>query len=218
MAMQIYGYARVSTVDQNLTRQLEQLRQHISDERYIITDKASGKNFDRKGYNLLVGTPTTAPALHEGDLLIICSLDRLGRNYGEIREQWELITHKLCVNIKVLDMPLLDTSSSSGDLDGRFIADLVLQILSYTAEKERENTRKRQRQGIDAMAIIDGKRVSSKTGRPTGRPAAQFPELWTEYYNSWRAGQITAVAAMQKLNLTRSTFYKLVHQYEATLL
>lgn len=216
MAMQIYGYARVSTIDQNLTRQLAQLRQHISDERYIITDKASGKNFDRRGYNFLVGTPTTAPALHEGDLLIICSLDRLGRNYGEIREQWELITRKLCTNIKVLDMPLLDTSSSSGDLDGRFIADLVLQILSYTAEKERENTRKRQRQGIDAMAVIDGKRVSSKTGKPTGRPAAQFPEAWAEYYNLWKAGQITAVAAMQKLNLTRSTFYKLLHRYEAT--
>lgn len=216
MAMQIYGYARVSTLDQNLTRQLEQLRQYISDERYIITDKASGKNFDRKGYNFLVGTPTTAPALHEGDLLIICSLDRLGRNYREIREQWELITRKLCVNIKVLDMPLLDTTSSKGDLDGRFIADLVLQILSYTAEKERENTRKRQRQGIDAMTVVDGKRVSSKTGKPTGRPAAQFPEAWTEYYTPWKAGQITAVAAMQKLNLTRSTFYKLVHRYEAT--
>lgn len=214
MAMQIYGYARVSTVDQNLTRQLEQLRQHISDERYIIKDKASGKNFDRKGYNFLVGTPTTAPALHEGDLLIICSLDRLGRNYGEIKEQWELLTRKLCVSIRVLDMPLLDTSSSSGDLDGRFIADLVLQILSYTAEKERENTRKRQRQGIDAMTVIDGKRVSGKTGRPTGRPAAQFPEAWEEFYNLWKAGQITAVAAMQKLNLTRSTFYKLVHRYE----
>lgn len=215
MAMQVYGYARVSTLDQNLARQLEQLRQYIPDERYIIKDKASGKNFDRRGYNSLIGTADVAPRLNEGDLLIVCSLDRLGRNYSEIREQWELITHRIGANIKVLDMPLLDTSKSRDNLDGRFIADLVLQILSYTAEKERENTRKRQRQGIDAMKVVDGKRVSSKTGRPTGRPAAQFPEAWTEYYTPWKAGQITAVAAMQKLNLTRSTFYKLVHQYEA---
>lgn len=216
MAAQTYGYARVSTVDQNLARQLEQLRKYIPDERYIIKDKASGKDFDRRGYNSLVGTVDVAPRLNEGDLLIICSLDRLGRNYNEVKEQWELITRKIRANIKVLDMPLLDTSRSSGDLDGRFIADLVLQILSYTAEKERENTRKRQRQGIDAMAIVDGKRVSSRTGKPMGRPAAQFPEAWVEYYTPWKAGQITAVAAMQKLNLTHSTFYKLVHRYEAT--
>lgn len=209
-----YGYARVSTTDQNLDRQLEQLRQHIADERYIITDKASGKNFDRRGYNSLVGTADTAPLLHEGDLLLITSLDRLGRNYVEIREQWEYITRKLKADIKVLEIPLLDTTATDGNLDKRFIADLVLQILSYTAEKERENTRKRQRQGIDVMQVVDGKRVSAKTGRPTGRPNAEYPDNWEEVYKQWRANSITANKAMELLDLKRTTFYKLVKQYE----
>lgn len=209
-----YGYARVSTTDQNLDRQLEQLRQHIADERYIITDKASGKNFDRRGYNSLVGTADTAPLLHEGDLLLITSLDRLGRNYVEIREQWEYITRTLKADIKVLEIPLLDTTATDGNLDKRFIADLVLQILSYTAEKERENTRKRQRQGIDVMQVVDGKRVSAKTGRPTGRPNAEYPDNWEEVYKQWRANSITANKAMELLDLKRTTFYKLVKQYE----
>lgn len=209
-----YGYARVSTTDQNLDRQLEQLRQHISDDRYIVTDKASGKNFDRRGYNSLVGTNNTAPLLHEGDLLLITSLDRLGRNYVEIREQWEYITRVLKADIKVLEIPLLDTTATDGNLDKRFIADLVLQILSYTAEKERENTRKRQRQGIDVMQVVDGKRVSAKTGRPTGRPNAVYPDNWEQIYKQWKENSITANKAMELLNLKRTTFYKLVKQYE----
>lgn len=209
-----YGYARVSTTDQNLDRQLEQLRQHIADERYIITDKASGKSFDRRGYNSLVGTADTAPLLHEGDILLITSLDRLGRNYVEIREQWEYITRTLKADIKVLEIPLLDTTATDGNLDKRFIADLVLQILSYTAEKERENTRKRQRQGIDVMQVVDGKRISAKTGRPMGRPNAEYPDKWVQIYEQWKAGGITANKAMETLNLKRTTFYKLVKQYE----
>lgn len=209
-----YGYARVSTTDQNLDRQLEQLRQHIADERYIITDKASGKSFDRRGYNSLVGTADTAPLLHEGDILLITSLDRLGRNYVEIREQWEYITRTLKADIKVLEIPLLDTTATDGNLDKRFIADLVLQILSYTAEKERENTRKRQRQGIDVMQVVDGKRISAKTGRPMGRPNAEYPDNWVQIYEQWKAGGITANKAMETLNLKRTTFYKLVKQYE----
>lgn len=209
-----YGYARVSTTDQNLDRQLEQLRQHIADDRYIITDKASGKSFDRRGYNSLVGTADTAPLLHEGDILLITSLDRLGRNYVEIREQWEYITRTLKADIKVLEIPLLDTTATDGNLDKRFIADLVLQILSYTAEKERENTRKRQRQGIDVMQVVDGKRISAKTGRPMGRPNAEYPDKWVQIYEQWKAGGITANKAMETLNLKRTTFYKLVKQYE----
>lgn len=209
-----YGYARVSTTDQNLDRQLEQLRQHIADDRYIITDKASGKSFDRRGYNSLVGTADTAPLLHEGDILLITSLDRLGRNYVEIREQWEYITRTLKADIKVLEIPLLDTTATDGNLDKRFIADLVLQILSYTAEKERENTRKRQRQGIDVMQVVDGKRISAKTGRPMGRPNAEYPDNWVQIYEQWKAGGITANKAMETLNLKRTTFYKLVKQYE----
>lgn len=212
----IYGYARVSTAEQNLDRQLEQLRQYITDERYIITDKASGKNFDRRGYNSLVGTDDTAPLLHEGDLLLITSLDRLGRNYIEIKEQWEHITRTLKADIKVLEIPLLDTTATDGNLDKRFIADLVLQILSYTAQKERENIRKRQRQGIDVMQVIDGKRISAKTGRATGRPNAIYPDNWELIYKQWKNKDITANKAMEILNLKRTTFYKLVKNYENT--
>lgn len=200
-----YGYARVSTLDQNLDRQLIQLRQYVADERFIITDKASGKDFNRKGYNTLVGTADTAPILHEGDLLVIVSLDRLGRNYTEIREQWLHITNNLKADIKVLDMPLLDTSQTKDTLDRRFIADLVLQILSYSAEKERENIRKRQRQGIES---------AKASGKHLGRPQACFPEQWNEVYKEWKAGCITATKAMELLNLKRTTFYKLVKCYE----
>lgn len=203
--MAVYGYARVSTTDQNLDRQLEQLREYVKDERYIITDKASGKDFDRCGYNTLVGTADTAPLLHKGDLLVIISLDRLGRNYSEIRSQWEHITQTLQADIKVIDMPLLDTTKANGTLDGRFIADLVLQILSYTAQKERENLRKRQRQGID---------VAKAQGKHLGRPQAEYPAEWERIYNQWQDGDITATKAIELLNMKRTTFYKLVKQYE----
>ena len=108
----------------------------------------------------------------------------------------------------------IDTAATDGNLDKRFIADLVLQILSYTAEKERENTRKRQRQGIDVMQVVDGKRVSAKTGRPTGRPNAVYPDNWEQVYKQWKEGSITANKAMETLDLKRTTFYKLVKQYE----
>ena len=216
MPNKIFGYARISSSDQNLTRQIEQLKEYISDSRYIIADEASGKNFDRRGYNTLVGSSETVPLLNEGDLLIITSLDRLGRNYIEIREQWNYITQTLKADIKVLEMPLLDTSMSTADLDRRFIADLVLQILSYTAEKERQNIRSRQKQGIDVMPMRDGKRVSAKTGRPTGRPTAEYPDNWNNIYNQWKAGNITAVAAMNELKLKKATFYKLLKKYEGS--
>ena len=201
----IYGYARVSTAEQHLDRQLEQLKKYVSGSRFIITDKASGKNFDRKGYNSLVGTADTAPLLHKDDMLVIISLDRLGRNYTEIKEQWEHITKTLQADIKVLDMPLLDTTVANGTLDGRFIADLVLQILSYTAEKERENIRKRQRQGID---------TAKAQGKHLGRPKAEYPADWECVYDEWQSGSITAAKAMEKLNLRRTTFYKLVNKYK----
>lgn len=113
-----------------------------------------------------------------------------------------------------MEIPLLDTTATDNNLDKRFIADIVLQILSYTAEKERENTRKRQRQGIDVMQVVNGKRISAKTGRPTGRPNAEYPDNWEQEYNQWKAGNITATKAMELLKLKRTTFYKLVKQYE----
>lgn len=208
--MDIYGYARVSTKDQNLARQLKDFEEMGIGKRYIIVDKESGKDFNRKGYNSLVGTEYNAPLLHEGDLLVIHSIDRMGRNYTEIQEQWKYITHTLKANIKVLDMPLLDTSISKDSLDNRFIADLTLQILSYVAEKERQNIKTRQKEGIAAMPVINGKKVSVKTGKPTGRPSAEFPEEWQAYYSEWKQGNITAKKCMDDMGLKRTTFYKLV--------
>ena len=196
----IYGYARVSATDQSLDRQLMLLRKYISEERYIIIDKATGKDFKRKGYNTLVGTDDTAPLLHEGDLLIVTSLDRLGRNYTEIKEQWSLITNTLKSDIKILDMPLLDTSRTADTLDKKFVIDLVLQILSYTAEKERENIKERQKQGIAA---------AREKGKALGRPKIEYPENWNEVYSAWREGKVTAVQAMNELNMKRTTFYNL---------
>lgn len=144
--------------------------------------------------------------MHPGDMLVIVSLDRLGRNYNEIRKQWELITKTLNADIKVLDMPLLDTSKSNNSLEGKFIADIVLQILSYTAEKERENIRKRQRQGID---------TAKAQGKQLGRPKAEYPDRWVQVYDEWKSGNMTATKAIETLNMKRTTFYKLVKQYES---
>ena len=215
---EIWGYCRVSTVDQNLARQIEQMKEFGISERNIRCDKSTGKNFNRREYNSLVGTDTTAPLLRKGDLLVISSLDRLGRNYVEIRQQWNYIINDIGADIKVLDMPLLDTREAEGSLDKRFIADLVLQILSYVAQKELENNKKRQKQGIDVMPVINGKKTSLKTGRPTERPPASYPEQWEKYYDLWKDGKITAKKCMDELGLKRATFYKLVNRYESELL
>ena len=171
----------------------------------IYFDKASGKNFNRRSWNTLVGTLDTAPVLREGDLLVVSSLDRMGRNYTEIQEQWQYITHELKADIRVIDMPMLDTSKNTDNLDRRFIADLVLQILSYTAQKERENIHKRQEMGIAA---------AQSKGVKFGRPKAQYPAEWEETYKAWKNGEITATAAMEKMGTKRTTFYKLVKRYE----
>ena len=197
--MTTYGYAGVSSKDQNLDRQLDQLKAIGIEPRNIFCDKASGKNFNRPSWNSLIDQ------LQKGDLLVVVSLDRMGRNYTDIKEQWQHITHTIGADIKVLDMPMLDTSQTAESLDRRFIADLVLQILSYTAEKERKNIHARQEQGIKAAQERNVK---------FGRPAAQFPDGWEQTYTAWKDGQITATAAMDSLNLKRTTFYKLVKQYE----
>ena len=211
MNNRVYGYARVSTKEQNLDRQIKALEAYGIDERDIIKDKASGKNFDREGYKRLVNPQM----LREGDTIVIMSIDRLGRNYTEIKEQWEYITKELKANIKVLDMPLLDTTQNTNDLDKTFIADLTLQILSYVAQKEREKIKERQQQGIDAMKVNEeGKKVSNKTGRTVGRPKVEYPTEWEAVYKEWKQGNITATKAMQTLDLKRNTFYNLVKRYE----
>ena len=200
-----YGYARVSSKEQNLARQIKELRAAGIEERNILTDKQSGKDFNRKSYNLLVGTDSTAPLLRQGDLLTVYSIDRLGRNYNEIMKQWQYITQEIKADISVLDMPLLDTRSNGNSLDSRFVADLVLQILSYVAEKERENIKARQAQGIA---------VAREQGKHLGRPRATFPDNWNEVYPQWKNKKITAVEAMERMSLKRNTFYNLVKRYE----
>ena len=225
-----YGYIRVSAKDQNEDRQFEAMKEANIDINCIYIDRQSGKDFNREQYKLLVGRSGDAPVLREGDLLTILSIDRLGRNYTEVMNEWQYITRKIKADIRVIDMPLLDTRKSGGDLDNRFVADLVLQILSYVAEKERENIRHRQQQGIDAMEAtckkvdrvtpdkdgnIKQKYISRKTGKAVGRPEAEYPAEWETVYRAWKAKEITAVQAMEKLALKKSTFYNLVKRYEA---
>ena len=145
--MQTFGYMRVSSTDQNEERQVVALREKKVDEKNVFIDKQSGKDFDRPQYKKLVRK------LKSGDLLYILSIDRLGRNYEEIQNQWRILTKEKCVDICVIDMPLLDTRQGK-DLMGTFIADLVLQILSFVAQSERENIRKRQAQGIAAALSL----------------------------------------------------------------
>ncbi len=225
-----YGYIRVSAKDQNEDRQFEAMKEANIDINCIYIDRQSGKDFNREQYKLLVGRSGHAPVLRKGDLLTILSIDRLGRNYTEVMNEWQYITRKIKADIRVIDMPLLDTRKSGGDLDNRFVADLVLQILSYVAEKERENIRHRQQQGIDAMEAtckkvdrvtpdkdgnIKQKYISRKTGKAVGRPEAEYPAEWETIYKTWKAGEITAVQAMERLSLKKSTFYNLVKRYEA---
>ena len=196
----IYAYARVSSDSQNLDRQIAALTPYISDPRCLITDKASGKDFERKGYKMLIGTAETMPLLHDGDTLVITSLDRLGRDYEAIRKEYAHITQELGVDIKILDMPILDSCKEQG-LEKRFLASLVLEVLAFNAAKERESIKRRQAEGI-ACAKAKGQRF--------GRPTIVKPENWLEITTEWRNGAITAREAMSRLNLKPNTFYRLL--------
>lgn len=186
----IYGYARVSTQAQNLDRQITALRAFGVDR--LVTDKISGKNFERPGYRRLFRN------LQPGDVLAIMSIDRLGRNYGEILEEWRLITKVKKAHVVVLDMPLLDTRECKvKGVTGAFIADLVLQILSYVAQVERENMRQRQRQGIDA-ALARGVRF--------GRPRLERPETYEEAKQRVQAGVMSQREGAAEIGVSCSTF------------
>ena len=163
----VWGYARVSSTAQNLKRQLEQLRAYGIEERHIKAEKLSGKDFERPEFLSLVGTDSVAASMRTGDTLVICSLDRLGRNYSEIQRWWQYITKELGCGFVVLDMPLLCTQDGENSLDRSFIGDLFLQILSYVAEKERIAIHERQRQGIE---------VAKAQGVKFGRPKIVKPE------------------------------------------
>jgi len=199
LANRTYGYIRVSDADQNEARQLKAMQDVGVDDRFVLIDKQSGKDFNRPQYQILKN------ALREGDLLIIKSIDRLGRNYKEIMKEWQTITQDIKADIKVLDMALLDTTLHK-DLLGTFISDLILQVLAYVAQQERDNIKQRQSEGI-AIAKAQGKHL--------GRPKADFPKDFEVIYKEWKDGKITAKKAMIMLDLKTTTFYKLVKQYES---
>ncbi|MDJ0333025.1 recombinase family protein [Planococcus sp. S3-L1] len=193
-----FGYIRVSSKDQNEGRQLEAMRKMGITERDIYLDKQSGKNFERANYQLL------KRVIRKGDILCIHSLDRFGRNKEEILQEWNDLTKNIEADIVVLDMPLLDTTQYKDSM-GTFIADLVLQILSWMAEEERERIRKRQREGID---------LALQNGIQFGRPTVFVSEEFKEVYRKWKAKKLTAVEAMREAGVKKTSFYKLVRAIE----
>ena len=194
-----YAYIRVSTRDQNEDRQLAALTTLGISEVNLFLDKQSGKDFNRPAYRKLV------KKLKPGDLLIIKSIDRLGRNYEEILEQWRYITKEIQADIRVLDMPLLDTSNHR-DLTGTLIADIVLQLLSYVAQTERENIRQRQAEGIAA---------AKERGVRFGPAPKSLPDNFEELRQAWRGKQMSLRAAASACGIPRSTFYDAVLRVEA---
>ena len=199
VVMNTYGYVRVSSRDQNEDRQLAAMREIGVPENNIFVDKQSGKDFDRPMYKAMV------KKLRKDDLLYIKSIDRLGRNYKEIVEQWQFLTREKGADIVVIEMPLLDTRRGK-DLLGTFLSDIVLQVLSFVAENERGNIRSRQREGIEA---------AKARGVKFGRPVIELPDNFPEIYKAWKGGSITACKAAQICGLSRSTFYYKVGMYES---
>lgn len=196
-----YGYVRVSTREQHEDRQVEAMLQNGILKERIFIDKQSGKDFDRVEYQTLKRILKDSP----NSLLVIHSIDRLGRNYKDITKEWQELTTECKADIKVLDMPLLDTTRYK-DLLGSFISDLILQVLSFVAEQERNNIRKRQSEGI-ATAKAQGKHL--------GRPKLDInKELFENVYKEWKSGVITGVQAMNKANMKKTSFYKNVKEYE----
>lgn len=195
--MKIYGYVRVSSTDQNEDRQMLALKKVYVDEKNIYMDKQSGKDFDRPNYKRLVRK------LKPGDMLYILSIDRLGRNYEEIQKQWRVLTKEIGIDICVLDMPLLDTRKGK-DLMGTFIADLVLQILSFAAQNERENIKKRQAEGIAA---------AKAKGVKFGRPEKEVPDDFGRIVRAWEQKRLPFEEVLNKCHMSEATFYRRLREY-----
>ena len=193
----VYGYARVSSADQNENRQLIALAEANVPPERIYVDKQSGKDFDRPQYQRLI------KRLRRGDLLYVLSIDRLGRNYEEIQRQWRVLTQDIGVDICVIDMPLLDTRRSK-DLLGTFVADLVLQVLSFAAHNERDNIRKRQAEGIAA---------AKARGVHMGRPVKETPEDFPEIVKLWEKRKLSKEEVLSRCKMCESTFYKRLREY-----
>mgnify|MGYP000265915534 FL=1 len=197
MSNNVYGYVRVSTKDQNEDRQRIALAEFPVPEKNIFMDKLSGKDFNRPQYRRLMRK------LRSGDCLVVKAIDRLGRNYEEILEQWRIITKEKGVDIVVLDMPLLDTRHTGRDLTGTFVADLVLQILSYVAQTERENIKQRQKEGIAAARL---------RGVQFGRPRKPLPENFEQIRFDWKNKKITSREAARQLSVAQDTFLRWVRE------
>lgn len=196
----IFGYIRVSTKEQYEDRQLLALRHFpVRDDR-IFMDKLSGKDFNRPQYQKLL------QKLKRGDILVVQSIDRLGRSYEEVLNQWRIITKEKQADIVVLDMPLLDTRQTGRDLMGTFVADLVLQILSYVAQTERENIRQRQKEGIAAARL---------RGVKFGRPRKPVPEFFFQLKEQWEKKEITSRQAAKTLHIAQDTFLRWVREQES---
>ena len=190
--MKIYGYVRVSATDQNEDRQLLAMSEKEITKKNIYIDKQSGKDFERPKYKQMVRK------LKSGDLLYVLSIDRLGRNYEEIQKQWRILTKEIGVDICVIDMPLLDTRNGK-DLMGTFIADLVLQILSFVAQNERENIKKRQAEGIAA---------AKAKGVKFGRPEKEIPDNFSKLVRQWEHKQLHFNDMIAQLDMSEATFYR----------
>lgn len=193
----VYGYARVSSTDQNENRQMIALSEVGVPKKNIYMDKMSGKDFDRPQYQKLL------KKLKPGDLLYILSIDRLGRNYEEIQKQWRIITKEKNVDVCVIDMPLLDTRQGK-DLMGTFIADLVLQILSFVAQSERENIKKRQAEGIAAAKAM---------GVRFGRPEKDVPDNFAAIIKLWEQKKLPLSEVLKQCNMSETTFYRRLREY-----
>ena len=196
--MSVYGYIRVSSRDQNEDRQLIALKEVGVPEKNIYLDKQSGKDFNRPQYKKLLRK------MKKDDLLYIKSIDRLGRNYEEIQQQWRLLTKEKGIDIVVLDMPLLDTRRGK-DLMGTFLSDIVLQVLSFVAENERTNIRQRQAEGIAA---------AKAKGVKFGRPPLPLPDNFYEVHKAWRSKKITLKQAAEACNMPVGTFYAKARKFE----
>lgn len=188
-----YGYIRVSTKEQNIDRQLSAILKEEIEVNKIYVDRASGKDFNRKKYKQLI------KSLKEGDELYIKSIDRLGRSYDEIIKEWNIITKEKNAEIVVLDFPLLDTRAKTCDLTGKFIADIVLQILSYVAQIERENTYQRQMEGI---------REAKKKGVKFGRSKKEIPKDFEKIAGKWKRKELSLREGAKELNVSHTTFSK----------
>lgn len=197
---EIYGYVRVSSTDQNEDRQMLEMQRLKIKKKNIYIDKQSGKDFNRPSYQRLLGK------LKKGDLLYVKSIDRLGRNYKEIQDQWRLLTKEMEVDVVVIDMPLLDTRVYK-DLMGTFIADLVLQVLSFVAENERVNIRKRQEEGIKAAKL---------KGVMFGRPMIKVPDNFGSLVKQWERGHIRAEDVAKECDMSIATLYRRLREYRLT--